>query len=117
MYISQFSIPFRSFTGLRGGGQRDGVPARVSRLPSVAGSGGGHTFAISNTYFKLAMPMVSVRGFVVPFNLPFFFSTPAAINSMYDVAGVRSSKWNERSGRTVMRGDWRALERRGAVRG
>lgn len=49
------------------------------------------------------LPRTSVPGLEAPFNLPFFFSTPAAVNSSQEVFGVLNSKWNERSGRTVMR--------------
>ena len=47
--------------------------------------------------------MLSLPGSMAPRGLPFRSLTFAAWRSRYDVVGVRSSKWNERSGRTVTR--------------
>ena len=58
-------------------------------------------FAISQTCFKLISPTVSFP--LLPFNLPLTGSTLAALNNNHEVTGVRTSKWKERSGRTVTR--------------
>lgn len=50
------------------------------------------------------MPTVSLPGFVAPFLRPFLLTgASAALSSSHDVCGVRMSKWNDRSGRTVTR--------------
>lgn len=50
--------------------------------------------------FRLTVPTIVVES-GAPFSFPFTVSTPAALRSSHDVDGVRNSKWNDRSGRTV----------------
>jgi hypothetical protein len=59
--------------------------------------------AISKTCFKETVPTTSLPGACPP-RIRFFRSLrPAACIKSHDVGGLRSSKWNVRSGRTVTR--------------
>lgn len=60
--------------------------------------------AISYTCFRLIVPTVSCPGLLAPFLLPFLLNgASTALSRSHEVCGVRTSKWNDRSGRTVTR--------------
>lgn len=59
--------------------------------------------AISYTCFKDIVPIVSWPGLLAPFSFPFCPAGSTAFFNSQDVWGVRTSKWNDRSGRTVIR--------------
>jgi hypothetical protein len=60
--------------------------------------------AISYMCFKLTWPTISWPGRLDPFRLPFFPSgSSAAFRKSQEVCGVRTSKWKDRSARTVTR--------------
>lgn len=76
---------------------------RPSKLRPVRRGSVDLIFAISKTCFSETVPITSVPGFCAPLSFPLCSLMPAACRSNHAVVGVRISKENDLSGRTVTR--------------